>query len=88
MILIKNTGASGLVTATVLNTKICEFENQILNVGGLVMTTVVNSKISGVENKIPNHDKYITTPEFDKLTAETFTERLKQANLVTKTDFD
>ena len=35
-----------------------------------------------------NHDKYITTPEFNKLTAENFAARLKQANLVTKTDFD
>ena len=87
MVLIKNTDASGLVTATVLNTKISEVENQMLNVGGLVITTVVNSKISEVENKIPNHDKNITTPEFVKLTAETFTARLKQANLVTKTDF-
>ena len=50
--------------------------------------TVLNIKISEVENKIPNHDKYITTPEFNKLTAENFTARLKQANLVTKTDFD
>ena len=45
-------------------------------------------KISEAENKILNHDKYITTPEFNKLTAENFTARLKQANLVTKTDFD
>ena len=51
-------------------------------------TTVLNTKISEVENKIPRHDKYITTPEFNKLTAENFTARLKQANLVTKTDFD
>ena len=51
-------------------------------------TAVLNTKISEVENKIPNHDKYITTPEFNKLTAENFTARLKQANLVTKTDFD
>ena len=50
--------------------------------------TVFNTKISEVESKIHNHDKYITTPEFDKLTAEKFTARLKQANLVTKTDFD
>ena len=54
--------------------------------------TVFNTKIEKlrikVENKIHNHDKYITTPEFDKLTAEKFTARLKQANLVTKTDFD
>ena len=30
----------------------------------------------------------ITTLEFNKLTAEKFATRLKQANLVTKTDFD
>ena len=63
------------MTSTVLNTKISEVENQILNVSGLVITTVVNSKISEVENKIPNHNKYITTPEFDKLTAKSFTAR-------------
>ena len=28
-------------------------------------TTFLNTKISEVENKIPNHDKYITTPEFN-----------------------
>ena len=38
--------------------------------------------------KIPNHDKYITTPEFDKLSAESFAARLKQVNLLTKTDSD
>ena len=36
----------------------------------------------------PKHDKYITTPEFNKLTAKTFAARIAQANLVTKTDFD
>ena len=55
---------------------------------GLVTTTVLNTKISEVENKIPDHAKYITTPEFNKLTAGHFAARLKQANLVTKTDFD
>ena len=54
----------------------------------MVTTTVLNRKISEVENKIPNHDKYITTPKFNKLTAENFAARLKQASLVTKTDFD
>ena len=41
-------------------------------------------------NKITDHnyDKYITTPEFNRLTTENFTARLAQANLVTKTDFD
>ena len=33
-------------------------------------------------------NKYITTPEFKKLTSENFTAKLKQANLVAKTDFD
>ena len=51
-------------------------------------TTVFNTKISEVENKIPNHDKYITTSEFNKLTAENYATGLKQANLMTKTDFD
>ena len=51
-------------------------------------TTVLNTKINEVENKIPDHAKYITTQEFNKLTAERFTARLKQTNLVSKTDFD
>ena len=54
---------------------------------GSVTTTVLSTKICEVENKIPNHDRYITTLEFNKLIAENFTARLKQANLVTKTDF-
>ena len=35
-----------------------------------------------------NHDKYITTPEFNNLAADVFNARLAQANLITKTDFD
>ena len=68
-------------------TKINEVGNKIPNTGSLVTTTVLNTKISEVENKIYNHAKYITIQEF-KLTAEIFTTRLKQANLVSKTDFD
>ena len=43
-----------------------------------------------MENKLtdPYHDKYITTPEFNKLPAEVFDARLAQANLVAKTNFD
>ena len=55
---------------------------------GLVTTTVLNRKIREIEKKIPDHAKYITSQEFYKLTAEHFSERLKQANLVSKTDFD
>ena len=41
-------------------------------------------------NKLNNHDhdKYITTPEFDTLAADVFNATLAQANLITKTDFD
>ena len=35
-----------------------------------------------------SHDKYISTPEFNKLTVENFAARSAQANLVKKTDFD
>ena len=31
-----------------------------------------------------NHDKYVTTPEFNKFTAEIFPAKL--ANIITKTD--
>ena len=76
------------MTATILNTKISEIENKIPNTSSLVTTTVLNTKISEIENKISDHVKYITTQEFNKLTTENFAARLKQADLVNKTDFD
>ena len=39
---------SGLVTTTVLNTKISEIENKILNTSNIVTTTLLNTKISEV----------------------------------------
>ena len=49
-----------------------------------------DTKITEIEKKLTNHnhDKYFTTPEFNKLTAEIFAARLAQANLITKTDFN
>ena len=73
---------------TVLNTEIREVENKIPSTSTLVATNVLKTKISEIENEIPNHDKYITTPEFNKLTAESFTAWLEQADLVNTTDFD
>ena len=65
-------------------------ENKIPDVSSLVKKTDYNAKIRETEKKFTdhNHDKYITTPEFNKLTAENFAARLSQANLITKTDFD
>ena len=50
----------------------------------------ITHKSYKIENKLNNHnhDRYITTPEFNTLAADVFNARLSQANLVTKTDFD
>ena len=65
-------------------------ENEISDVSSLLKKTNYNTKISKLQKKITDHshDKYITTPEFSKQTIENFAARLKQENLVTKTDFD
>ena len=64
------------------------FIKQIPGVSGFVTATVHNTKISEVENKTPDYDKYITTQEFNKLFLQNFTARLKEVNLVSKTNFD
>ena len=50
------------------------------------MKTDYNTKINEIENKITDHDhdKYITTQGFNKLTSEDFTVRLAQTNLARK----
>ena len=63
--------------------------NEIPNVTNLVRKTDYNIIISETKNKIAtdhDHDKYITTQEFNRLTSEHFTARLKQANLARKND--
>ena len=54
------------------------------------LALVIYLKITEIDNKLNNHnhDKYITTPEFNTLVADVFNARLSGANLVTKTDFD
>ena len=53
-----------------------------------IKKTYYNTKINKIEKKTTdhNHDKYITTPEFYKFTAEIFDLRLKQANLASQSD--
>ena len=71
-------------------TTLTAVENKIPDGSNLVKKTDYNTKGNEIEKKITDHslDKYITTPEFNKLTAENFASRLGQVNLVTKTDFD
>ena len=61
-----------------------------IDIDKLVPIYVDLSKLSDVEKKLTDHayDKHITTPEFNKVSAEIFYARLARANLVRKTDFD
>ena len=79
---------SGLAT----NAALTAVENKIPYISSLVKKkqTDYNTKITEIKKKLTDHhhDKYVTTPEFNKLTSKNFAARLKQADLVTKTDFD
>ena len=57
-------------------------ENKIPDVSNLVKKTDYNTNISEIEKKLTdhNHEKNITTSEFNELTAENSDSRLKQAN--------
>ena len=77
---------ANLATAT---TTLTAAENEIPNVSNLVKKTVYNTKISEIDNKIAtdrDHDKYITSQVFNKLTSENFTTILKKANLASRND--
>ena len=56
----------------------------------MVKKTDYNTKMRELEKNITDHkhDKYINTPEFNKLTAENLAASLAQASLITKADFD
>ena len=82
---------TNLYTNNILNAKINEVKNEKLSIANLITNASTNAKISEVKKKISNitnlptdHIKYITTSNFNKLTAENFTARLKQANLANK----
>ena len=75
----KTTSISGLAT----NSALTAVKNKILDVSNLVeKKTDYNTKISEIEKKGTDHDHdiYITTLEFNKLTAEKFAARLAQVN--------
>ena len=59
---------------------------RIVVIPSITNLATTTTAVTAVENKIPDHTKYITTPEFNKLMAENVTARLKQANLATKGD--
>ena len=66
------------ITNLVIKTALTVIENKIPSVSNLVKETDYNTKINEIEKRITDHnqDKYITTPEFKKLT-ENLAARLK-----------
>ena len=79
------------ITGLATNSELTAVENKIPNVSSLVKQTDYNTKISDIEKKITyhNHDKYITTPEFNTLAADVFNARLAaQTDLIRKPEFD
>ena len=73
------------VSSLARKTALTAVENKIPIVSSLVKKTNYNTKFSELDH---NHDKYITTAEFNTLAASVFDARLAQANLTTKTDFN
>ena len=85
---------SNLVKKTDYNTKITELENKIPAISNLVtkttLTTVENifPSISNLATKIALTTVENDTSKLNTLAAKVFNERLAQANLIAKTDFD
>ena len=78
---------SGLAT----NAALTIVEKKQPNISSLVKKNPnYNTKNTDIEKKLTdhNHDKYITTSEFNTLADHAFNARLAPANLVTKTDID
>ena len=71
------------VSSLATKTALTAVENKIPSVSSLVKKTDYDTKISELEKKLTdhNHDKCITTPEFNTLAASVFNARLSQANL-------
>ena len=62
-------------------------ENRTPNASNSVKKTDYNTKINDIEKKVTDHkhEKYISTPEFNKLISEKLVARLAQVDLVKKT---
>ena len=78
------------ISSLATNGALTSGENKIPDISSLVTERDYNAKINKIEKKLTdhNHDKYLTTPEFNKFTAEIFATRSALANLTKKTDFD
>ena len=62
---------SGLITTTVLNTKIGEFEKKIPNMNGLVINRNFNTKIGEVESKMPDVSGLVKKTDYNTKISDT-----------------
>ena len=69
---------SGLMTTTVVNTKIGKVEKKIPNFSDLIKKADYNAKISDIE------ENYFTTSEYIKFTSKIFETKIKEKELVDK----
>ena len=78
------------VSSLATKTALTAVKNKIFSVSSLVKKTDYDTKITEIEKKLTDHDhdKYITTSEFNTLGADVFNVRFAQTNLITKTAFD
>ena len=76
------------VSSLTTKTALTAVENKITSVVIQSKKIGYATKIIELEKKLTdhNHNKYITTPEFNILAASVFNARLAQANLIAKTD--
>ena len=94
--LVKKTKLTGLenkipdISSLATRTALTAVPYKTPSVNSLVIKTDYDTKISAIEKKLTdhNHDKCITTPEFNTLAADLFNARLVQADFIRKTDFD
>ena len=73
---------NGLVTATVLNRKISEVDNEILSVSVFVKKIDYDAKIKEIEGK------YFTTTDYNKFTSDILDVKIKQKDSVNKSNSD
>ena len=76
------------VSSLATNTALTAVENKIPSVSSLVKKTNYDTKITEIEKKLTdhNHDKYITTPEFNTVTPSVFNARLASTSTFNNKD--
>ena len=72
------------MTTAAFNTKGTETDNKIPDTRGLAKKTDYDTTMNKILNKTPNHDKFITTAEFNNFSGEVIDAKPKQTNLISK----